>query len=209
MQPSYGEVRPVAGRDEILAERGEAARVRDEKLDPVSLDVPLVVDLSSLRIITFSAADELLANWLVIKRNRHRDQAVVVAFYSPRAVIQETLDAVLKARGLAAYGLRQSKDPGAEQPELLGEVTRTNADTLAVVRRVWPQGITSTELAQRLELADTAAIARLQELVSKGLIQRGTKVSKPRGRPSTLFLYPFRAKQTARNPVTPGVKLPA
>ena len=189
--------------DRILAEREDAARMRDAQLSRVPTDVPLLIDLSGLRLITLSAADELFAQWLLVKRNQQNKedkQALIVAFFSPQQVIHETLHAALAARGLAAYGLKMQADP-SEIPEVLGEFTPANDEALQVVQQN-PDGITAKELAKRLGLADTAAANRLKDLLQKGLVLRGGRAvaRTARGRNPVLFLYPF-----GFSPATAGV----
>jgi hypothetical protein len=192
--------------DPILAERSEAAMVRDRELTPQALDRPLSVNLSRLRVITYSAADELIAKWLVLARSEQRDQAVVVALFSPYSVVHETLHATLKARGQAAYSSSAGADPTEHELDLIGEVTRVNEDTLRAVQR-HPGGVTASQLAQSLGLAESAASNRLQELVDKGLIVRGGKSgTKGRGRPSKIFLYPFPTKNARMKQRSPQLR---
>lgn len=205
-QPPF--VQPVKGQNVVLAERAEAQkwRDRDKGLASFPTDQPLVVDLSNVRIITYSAADELLRKWLVLARNESRAGEVVVAFYSPRSVVQETIHAVLKAHSLAAYALTRSKNPSEDEPQPIGEVTRVNQETLDVLRGAYPQPVAASFIASELGLADTAAISRLQELADKGLIVREGRSQGSRGRPSTLYRYPYASKSAQTRLIRPRVR---
>lgn len=192
-------IQAVQGQQVILAERADAQRFREKNLTPRDIDAPVVVDLSNVRIITWSAADELLRKWLLLARNEDRDSSLVAAFYSPRTVVQETIHAVLKAHGLAAYALTQSEDPSRDEPVPIGDVTRVNEETLRVLQSAFPHAVAPTFIASELGLAPTAAVARLNELVDKGLVVREGRAQGSRGRPSSLYRYPYASRSTQRH----------
>jgi hypothetical protein len=207
--PTPRVVTPVRGANSILAERADAFRIRQDVLEKEKPSGSLLVDLGNVRIITFSAADELIAKWLVWARAATRRDPLVVGIYSSRPVVQETLHAVLRPYGQAAYLLKRGTDPGAEDPELIGDVTRVNEETLRQLQLAGPKGLTPAQLAGELGLADTAAANRLQELSAKGLILKETRTAAGRGRPALVYRYPYPTKTPEANRARRPVRAPA
>lgn len=208
IQPLTPRVVPLAqGKEVILAERADALRLRQTVLEKQESNNALILDLGNVRIITFSAADELITKWLILGRVPGRRNPLIVGIYSPRSVVQETLHAALQPSGQAAYLLKSGTDPSAEEPELIGEVTRVNEETVRELQLAGPEGLTAPQLAERLGLADTAAANRLQDLASKGLVLRETIRGTPgRGRPASLFRYPFPTKKPDARPARRAVR---
>lgn len=181
----------IEPKDPIVAERAEAAELRRRQLDGKErADRIVVVDLSRVDLMTLSAADEMVAKWLVVARSK---VPVVAAFFTEDLVMVETLHAALKPRRQAAYVLRYSPDPARDrQPEVIGDVTPLQLETLDLVARA-PEGVTARELAEDISIAATAATNRLNELVEKGLLGKGQEDR----RAGTRYVHPLPTSRAA------------
>lgn len=186
----------------ILAERPEAAQLRVTQLESLPSEGTWIIDLSSIDLMSLSAADELIAAWLLHKRASRREQGFVVALYSPSAIVHETLHAALRDRQLAAYGLTKLEGWSAGDVQTIGDVTTMNDRTLAAVHSFSAGAASAAQVAKKMgDTSIGAATNRLNELLSKGLIHKSDhRVASAGGRPSTRFVHPLGPSATSEVP---------
>ncbi|MGI8423256.1 MAG: hypothetical protein ACR2NO_03950 [Chloroflexota bacterium] len=162
---------PVLPDDPIVADRGRATLLRARYLDTLDTEdpTPVWIDLNRISVLTPSAADALIVQWL--ERVRSPRNPVVIAISTWVDDIAHTLDSQLKAAHQSAYRVRSA--PFSEPLEPMGDVTPAQRDTvlrLPDLERRLQSAPTARAVADELHLAQSAATNRLSELADKGLV---------------------------------------
>ena len=128
---------------------------------PVSTRVPL--DFSGVEFLDISCADEFLSRLILrLRSGEIEEQFLFVREVS--ASVRETIDAVLRLRGLAVLC------EGHDGFSLLGEVKRPVQEALTLLMQ--RKRLTSADLARELNKTLTNACNRLTSLQKMGLACR-------------------------------------
>lgn len=155
-----------AARPGLLAFRkpGRDARETIEAaLDAQSDGQPAVLDFDGIDAMTMSFADECVGRLLASRLSRYHDERPVVCA-NVRDDVQETLDALVKLRGLTLLALDRDWQP------VLLSAGDAAPDTL---RAVQPLGrFRVADVLGALNLKPPAANGRLKPLVKAGALTR-------------------------------------
>ena len=179
----------IAPAETFLADRKQAAQLRQRYLAEHEQGT-VVVDLESIDFMTISAAQALIADWLVAARTRAPLVAIIA---TPKADVIEAVDAALRRTRQGAYWVRSAAHP--DSPQVIGEVTETNERALAFFHDR-PQATASEYADAEPELKPNAATQRLVDLTARGLLLRQDQA----GRVGDLFVYPFKNGRTNGRP---------
>ncbi len=140
-----------------------------------------MVDLNTIHVLSLSAADELIVKWLERARTRRTTLLAVLATFDRE--VKQTLDRALREGRQAAYYVRSS--PTHEKAEIIGDVTKTQRDTLDALRVADTPEITAKGLSDLLNLQPNTANMRLTDLFERGLLLRDAARNG-----STAYAYP-------------------
>ncbi|MDQ2914423.1 MAG: hypothetical protein M3T56_14355 [Chloroflexota bacterium] len=169
--------------DPIVTDRRRASLIRQQYLDnwPTEEGVAAMVDLNTIHVLSLSAADELIVKWLERARTRRTTLLAVLATFDRE--VKQTLDRALREGRQAAYYVRSS--PTHEKAEIIGDVTKTQRDTLDALRVADTPEITAKGLSDLLNLQPNTANMRLTDLFERGLLLRDAARNG-----STAYAYP-------------------
>jgi hypothetical protein len=168
--------------DGVLAERADGRAVGLEirnRLEALSADAVLLIDLRTLQRADFFALRELLmALEMTCGKGQSSRYRVFAVDYS-RAELLETIEMIARDRGIVLPLINAS---GEWRP--IGKLTGTERNTLAAV--VATEMITAAELATQCGIPISAASNRLRRLHALCLIRREERSISRGGRE---FLY--------------------
>jgi hypothetical protein len=180
---------PVKTRSHVIPDVLTARTLRERNLEGRHVNGrPVLIDLRDIHAMNASAIDELLVRWITATRTLKA--GVVLCLWMTSPDLLSSIDLVLRNAKHAAYAWEHEGDPEprlfrTDHPRRIGDVTRTNEETLATI--ISAGGAVTAKDAVRDDEAVTTATNRLAELALKGLVMRSPQP----GRAGDLFLYPF------------------
>lgn len=148
----------------MTRERGRADRERLEALAiEATAGVVIVIDLSAVKAMTVSYADELIGRFLSSRAVGDQDDRGVI-IRGGNDDVRETLEAVLDRRGVGAIYIDGRGRSFALGGPAWFAGTVAQAQDLGVFR--------AAQLAERLDLSPQAANGRLKQLSAAGAVLR-------------------------------------